>query len=121
MRNLLTLFTLVCLVLGSVSGQKCGCKRGECCSKFDFCGNDDAHCSTNCWAGPCKGRNKVKVGDVVTNTFFNGILASQRPLGCLRKGFYSHARFLLAMASYPTFGTIGSVDYSKREIAAFFA
>ncbi|KAL1544852.1 chitinase [Salvia divinorum] len=121
MKNLFTLFTLVCLVLGAVSGQKCGCKRGECCSKFGFCGNDDAHCGTNCWAGPCKRRNKVKVGDIVSDGFFNGIVASQRPRGCPGKGFYSRARFLLAMASYPTFGTIGSVDDSKREIAAFFA
>ncbi|KAF2314074.1 hypothetical protein GH714_021966 [Hevea brasiliensis] len=40
---------------------------------------------------------------------------------CERKNFYSREKFLNALKSYPRFGTDGSVDESKREIAAFFA
>ncbi|KAL6971754.1 Endochitinase ep3 [Sarracenia purpurea var. burkii] len=61
-----------------------------------------------------------QVADIVTDAFFNGII-SQAGAGCAGIGFYSRPVFLQATNSYPLFGTEGSADDSKREIAAFFA
>ncbi|XP_058092521.1 chitinase 6-like [Magnolia sinica] len=44
---------------------------------------------------------------------------SQR--GYVQKSFYTRAAFVNAVGSYPGFGTTGTSDDSKREIAAFFA
>ncbi|XP_060210734.1 endochitinase EP3-like [Lycium barbarum] len=52
--------------------------------------------------------------------FFNGI-ADQAASNCEGKGFYTRAKFLEALKSNSNFGTVGSTDDSKREIAAFFA
>ncbi|KAB1202073.1 Endochitinase PR4 [Morella rubra] len=52
------------------------------------------------------------------NEFFNGIL-DQADASCAGKN-YSRATFLEALNSYDQFGRTGSVDDSKREIAAFF-
>ncbi|XP_057781418.1 chitinase 5-like isoform X4 [Salvia miltiorrhiza] len=64
--------------------------------------------------------NGGNVSGVVTDSFFNGI-ANQAGRGCAGKGFYTRAAFLQAIQLYPNFGTVGSADDSKREIAAFFA
>ncbi|THG09729.1 hypothetical protein TEA_006554 [Camellia sinensis var. sinensis] len=37
------------------------------------------------------------------------------------KSFFARSAFLNALGSYPSFGTTGTADDSKREIAAFFA
>ncbi|KAH7670905.1 chitinase protein [Dioscorea alata] len=60
------------------------------------------------------------VGDIVTTEFFNGI-ASQAGDGCAGKGFYTRDAFLSAAASFPSFGTTGTDEVNKREIAAFLA
>ncbi|XP_031124075.1 endochitinase EP3-like [Ipomoea triloba] len=60
------------------------------------------------------------VSDIVSDAFFNGI-ADQADSRCEGKGFYTRTSFLDAVNSYPQFGTVGSADDSKREIAAFFA
>jgi chitinase len=56
----------------------------------------------------------------VTDAFFNGIL-NQATGDCPGKSFYTRAAFLSALNSYTQFGTTGTADDSKREIAAFFA
>ncbi|KAG6436643.1 hypothetical protein SASPL_101545 [Salvia splendens] len=121
MKNLLTLFILLLAAGKWVSAQNCGCKPHECCSKYGYCGVGDDYCGGDCQSGPCKGRNGVKFGDIVTDNFFNGIIASQGRRNCPGKGFYIRSRFVDAAASQPSFGAIGSADDSKREIAAFFA
>ncbi|PIN15006.1 putative chitinase [Handroanthus impetiginosus] len=106
-----------------VSKKNCGCAPNLCCSQYGYCGTGDPYCGNGCQAGPCygsQGSNGVKVSDIVTDAFFNGI-ANQAPSGCPGKGFYTRTAFLQALGSYPNFGTVGSVDDSKREIAAFFA
>ncbi|XP_077228064.1 endochitinase EP3-like [Tasmannia lanceolata] len=60
------------------------------------------------------------VADIVTPEFFNGII-NQADASCAGKSFYSRDRFLEATNSYPQFGTVGTSDDSKREIAALFA
>ncbi|XP_051133362.1 chitinase 4-like [Andrographis paniculata] len=61
-----------------------------------------------------------RVADVVTDQFFNGIINQAAP-GCPGRTFYSRSAFLQALGSFPRFGTEGSPENAKREIAAFFA
>lgn len=60
------------------------------------------------------------VSQIVTQNFFNGITA-QQGAGCAGKNFYTRDAFLNAVGSFPSFGTQGSPDDKKREIAAIFA
>ncbi|KAL3635060.1 Endochitinase ep3 [Castilleja foliolosa] len=60
------------------------------------------------------------VANIVTDAFFNGIV-NQAAGSCAGRGFYTRAAFLEAVRSYPQFGTVGSGDVRRREIAAFFA
>lgn len=125
MKNFFPIYTLLALILQagtSVSGQNCGCAANLCCSQYGYCGTSDAYCGNGCQAGPCyaPSRSGVNVADIVTDAFFYGI-ANQAPSGCPGRRFYSRWGFLQALGSYPSFGTSGSTDDSKREIAAFFA
>nr|VDD57337.1 unnamed protein product [Brassica oleracea] len=68
-----------------------------CCSQFGFCGSTSDYCGVGCQQGPCFApppANGVSVDEIVTQEFFNGIIDQAE---------------------------IGSVDDSRREIAAFFA
>lgn len=107
---------------GLISGQNCDCAPDLCCSRFGYCGTGDDYCGTGCQKGPCNvaPSSGVMVSDIVTETFFNGI-ANQAGSSCAGKGFYTRQAFLETLNSYPQFGTVGSADDSKREIAAFFA
>ncbi|PIN15005.1 putative chitinase [Handroanthus impetiginosus] len=90
---------------------------------YGYCGTGNAYCGQGCRAGPCNsspGNNGAKVTDIVTDALFNGII-NQAAANCAGKRFYTRASFLQAAGSYPSFGTAGSADDSKREIAAFFA
>ncbi|CAK9161694.1 unnamed protein product [Ilex paraguariensis] len=125
-KNLLTIF-LVCLLAEalpkSVVGQNCGCAADLCCSQYGYCGSGNEYCGPGCQAGPCfspPSSNGGSVADIVTDAFFNGI-ADQAGAGCAGKGFYTRAAFLEALSLYSQFGSVGSADDSKREIAAFFA
>ncbi|KAJ1696520.1 hypothetical protein LUZ63_005032 [Rhynchospora breviuscula] len=107
------------------TSQNCGCSAGQCCSRYGYCGTGNDYCGTGCQAGPCyasPSTNGVSVADIVTQTFFDNILSTgQNNRICPGKGFYSRDAFLTAIGSYPAFGKTGTVDDSKREIAAFFA
>ncbi|XP_043720906.1 endochitinase EP3-like [Telopea speciosissima] len=107
-----------------VMAQNCGCASDLCCSKFGYCGTGNDYCGTGCQAGPCDGSsstsNGVVVGDTVTQEFFDGII-NQSAASCAGKSFYTRDAFLQALDSYTSFGTTGTTDDSKREIAAFFA
>ncbi|KAM7460933.1 hypothetical protein LguiA_029054 [Lonicera macranthoides] len=125
---LLIKFILLAGVLTSVlpelvAGQNCGCAPGLCCSQYGFCGTTNGFCGPGCQEGPCilppAPPNNVSVADIVTDTFFNGII-NQTTGRCAGKGFYTRAAFLKACDSHRPFGRTGSIDDSKREIAAFF-
>ncbi|CAL5417070.1 unnamed protein product [Camellia sinensis] len=113
-----------------VVGQNCGCSEGLCCSKYGYCGTGDDYCGSGCQSGPCATLpfffslicfpDALDPGIVVTQAFFDGII-NQAPAGCVGKNFFTRSAFLNALGSYPSFGTTGTADYSKREIAAFFA
>ncbi|XP_022874844.1 endochitinase EP3-like [Olea europaea var. sylvestris] len=125
-RKHLLAIILVIIVVGTspewVSGQNCGCAANLCCSQYGYCGTGNSYCGTGCKAGPCYSSpgNGGSVANIVTDAFFNGI-ANQAAGNCAGKGFYTRAAFLEAARAYPKFGTVGSADDSKREIAAFFA
>lgn len=116
----------------SLVAQNCGCAPNLCCSKYGYCGLGDLYCGDGCQSGPCYnptttptpsgggGGGGVSVPDVVTQAFFDGIIA-QAPASCPGKNFYTRDAFINALGSYPQFGTSGSSDDAKREIAAFFA
>ncbi|XP_019160085.1 PREDICTED: chitinase 6-like [Ipomoea nil] len=71
-----------------------------------------------CYASSPNGSESVS--GIVTAAFFDGI-AGKASASCEAKGFYTRAAFLEAAESYPKFGTVGSADVAKREVAAFFA
>ncbi|KAF5198879.1 Endochitinase ep3 [Thalictrum thalictroides] len=100
----------------------CGCSPDLCCSQYGYCGNGPDYCGPGCREGPCTTptNNGASVADIVTPDFFNGII-NQADGNCPGKGFYSRDIFLEAVSSYPGFGTVGTQDDSKREVAAFFA
>ncbi|XP_059632960.1 uncharacterized protein LOC132275471 [Cornus florida] len=124
--NTLLTIILTGILLGSlpesVVGQNCGCAADQCCSRYGYCGTGNDYCGTGCQEGPCyvSPSSGVVVADVVTDAFFNAII-DVAAANCVGKSFYTRAAFLEAANSYSQFGTTGSVDDSKREIAAFFA
>nr|AUN87481.1 chitinase [Camellia fraterna] len=103
-----------------VVGQNCGCAAGLCCSQYGYCGTGNAYCGAGCKSGPSTGSNGASVSNILTQSFFNGII-NQASAGCAGKSFFTRSAFLNAIGSYPSFATTGTTDDSKREIAAFFA
>ncbi|XP_027149796.1 endochitinase EP3-like [Coffea eugenioides] len=129
MKNFLIIIFSIAVLVGSfsqlISSQNCDCEPDLCCSQWGYCGTSDDYCGKGCQSGPCTassdgGNNGVSVADVVTDAFFSGI-SDQAGSSCAGKGFYTRSAFLEAQNLYSEFGTVGSVDDSKREIAAFFA
>jgi len=59
------------------------------------------------------------VKDIATEDFFNGILSGAAD-SCVGKKFYTYSDFITAASSFSGFGTTGTSDDNKREIAAFF-
>ncbi|KAL4582770.1 hypothetical protein LXL04_007329 [Taraxacum kok-saghyz] len=57
---------------------------------------------------------------IATNDFFYGIMAKSAN-DCPGRRFYTRVAFLRVIRDYPQFARSGSLDDSKREIAAFFA
>ncbi|EYU40983.1 hypothetical protein ABFS82_07G097600 [Erythranthe guttata] len=126
-RKSLLALTLTAIFLAAAApaafGQNCGCASDLCCSQFGFCGIGNDYCGRGCQSGPCSAgpaSNGGSVSNIVTDAFFNGI-SDQAAGSCAGKGFYTRSAFLEAVNSYTEFGTVGSADDSKREIAAFFA
>ncbi|KAF7132397.1 hypothetical protein RHSIM_Rhsim09G0011900 [Rhododendron simsii] len=129
MHNLLTII-LTGIIAGAalamlISGQSCGCDVDESCSQYGYCGISDAYCGTGCQSGPCTTASgttptDVSVSDIVTDAFFNAII-DQAAASCAGKGFYTWSVFLQVADLYPLFRREGSIDDSKREIAAAFA
>ncbi|KAI3700849.1 hypothetical protein L2E82_45489 [Cichorium intybus] len=58
--------------------------------------------------------------NIETEIFFNGIVA-ESSITCHRRGFYTHVTFLKVTRDYPKFARSGTVDDSKRDLAAFVA
>nr|XP_043627980.1 endochitinase EP3-like [Erigeron canadensis] len=116
-------FLATLLLPETVLSQNCNCAPNLCCSKYGYCGKGDAYCGKDCRGGPCSlpaPNNNANVPGIVTLAFFNGIVAKSAG-NCQGRGFYTRDTFLKAINDFPRFGRSGSIDDSKREIAAFFA
>nr|XP_043627981.1 endochitinase EP3-like [Erigeron canadensis] len=116
-------FLAILLLPEPVLSQKCKCAPNLCCSKYGYCGKGDAYCGKDCRGGPCSlpaPNNNANVPGIVTLAFFNGIVAKSAG-NCPGRRFYTRDVFLRAINAFPHFGRSGSIDDSKREIAAFFA
>jgi chitinase len=127
LKPLLLSTILYLTIVTPINGQNCGCAEGLCCSQYGYCGAGDDYCGLGCKEGPCNTpvappppTNDVSVADIATQEFFDGIIG-QADASCAGKNFYTRDAFLSASGSYTAFGRTGTVDDSKREIAAFFA
>ncbi|KAL6292581.1 hypothetical protein ACE6H2_000723 [Prunus campanulata] len=137
-KHLISLTALVFVagaLLKNVTAQNCGCAPELCCSQYGYCGSSEDYCGPGCQQGPCTGGTPTTpspccsifieigggstVADIVTQEFFNGII-NQTSSNCPGKNFYTRDGFIDAVNSYSDLGRLGSVDESKREIAAFF-
>ncbi|KAB5512724.1 hypothetical protein DKX38_029752 [Salix brachista] len=103
-----------------VEAENCDCAANLCCSQYGYCGTGTAYCGPGCRQGPCSSSptpttpsRSGSVTDIVTPSFFNGII-NQAPAGCAGKNFYTRNAFLSAVNSYPQFGKLGSAEASKH-------
>uniref|UniRef100_A0ACD5TMR1 Uncharacterized protein n=1 Tax=Avena sativa TaxID=4498 RepID=A0ACD5TMR1_AVESA len=60
------------------------------------------------------------VGSVITQSVYDTMLPNRDNSQCPASGFYTYQAFISAAAAFPSFGTTGSADDVKRELAAFF-
>uniref|UniRef100_A0ACD5TMV1 Uncharacterized protein n=1 Tax=Avena sativa TaxID=4498 RepID=A0ACD5TMV1_AVESA len=60
------------------------------------------------------------VGSVITQSVYDAMLPNRDNSQCPASGFYTYQAFISAAAAFPSFGTTGSADDVKRELAAFF-
>lgn len=60
------------------------------------------------------------VGSVITQSVYDTMLRNRDNSQCPARGFYTYDAFIAAAAFFPSFGTTGSADDVKRELAAFF-
>lgn len=109
-----------------LADQNYSCNPGMCCSIYGICGTG-IYCRDSCLSGPCTsppagggGPDCLSVADIVTEDIFDGII-NQLDASCPGKNFYSRCAFLDAVNSHPNFGQGSYAEYSKREVAAFFA
>ncbi|GLJ22827.1 hypothetical protein SUGI_0430250 [Cryptomeria japonica] len=117
----------IAVLVGSVSAQNCGCSSNLCCSKWGYCGTGDDYCGTGCKEGPCSTSPTPStpttggaVSSIISKDFFDAIL-NAADSSCAGKSFYTYDGFIQAANAYSGFGTTGSSDDAKRELAAFFA
>uniref|UniRef100_A0A452YSN1 chitinase n=1 Tax=Aegilops tauschii subsp. strangulata TaxID=200361 RepID=A0A452YSN1_AEGTS len=60
------------------------------------------------------------VGSVITQSMYASMLPNRDNSLCPARGFYTYDAFIAAANTFPGFGTTGSADDVKRELAAFF-
>ena len=60
------------------------------------------------------------VGSVITQSVYDTMLPNRDNSQCPASGFYTYDAFIAAAGAFPSFGTTGSADDVKRELAAFF-
>ncbi|CAL4915371.1 unnamed protein product [Urochloa decumbens] len=60
------------------------------------------------------------VGSIITQNVYNAMLPNRDNSICPAKGFYTYDAFIKAANFFQGFGTSGSDEQNKRELAAFF-
>ncbi|CAM0146224.1 unnamed protein product [Urochloa decumbens] len=108
--------------------QQCGAQAGgalcpgcTCCSQYGWCGTTSAYCGAGC-QGQCGcGSGGSGVASIISQAMFEQMLLHRNDVGCPAHGFYTYDAFISAANAFPSFGTTGSLETQKREIAAFLA
>uniref|UniRef100_K3ZBX5 chitinase n=1 Tax=Setaria italica TaxID=4555 RepID=K3ZBX5_SETIT len=103
---------------GSQAGGKL-CHNCLCCSRFGFCGDTDPYCGAGCVTPPGPRPVPGDVASVVPRDLFERLLLHRNDAACPARGFYTYDAFIAAAAAFPGFGTTGSDEQRKREVAAF--
>ncbi|KAG0554231.1 hypothetical protein M758_12G077700 [Ceratodon purpureus] len=108
----------------SAQGTDCSATKAcpdvtNCCSQYGYCGKSSAYCGAGCQNGPCTGGTTPAPpaggsgwSSFLTKAVFEGYFPNRVP-------FYTYEAFQTAAKSYPTFGTSGTLEIQKRELAAF--
>jgi chitinase len=86
-----------------------------CCSQYGYCGTTTDYCGQGCKNGPCTGSGGATGwASFFPQSVFEGWFPNRL------QNFYTYGAFTAAASAFPAFGTTGSLDDQKREIAAFF-
>jgi len=62
----------------------------------------------------------AQVGSIITPSVYANMLPNRDNSQCPARGFYTYDAFIAAANTFPAFGTTGSSDDVRRELAAFF-
>lgn len=112
-------------ILQLCAAQECGSQAGNavcannlCCSQYGYCGSTTAYCGTGCQSGCPTGSPPASqgVGSILTSALFDSFFPPSQ-----RNSFYTYDAFIGAANTYASFGTTGSSDQQKQDIAAFCA
>ena len=105
---------------GSCSATSPCPDSSNCCSQYGYCGTGSAYCGTGCKNGPCTGTTpSPPSGGSGWSSFLPEATFDQ--LFPNRLALYSYSNMQTAAQAYTAFGTSGSSDTQKREVAAFLA
>lgn len=61
------------------------------------------------------------VSTIVSSDHFERLLPHRNDAVCPARGFYTYDAFIAAAGAFPSFGTTGSTETRKQEVAAFLA
>ena len=138
---IISCLTLLLLVGDSSAAGECNgvdllCQEGYCCSIHGYCGTTDAYCGPGNCASQCPSPpppspppppftppppiSPDDVSTIITESLFEEMLPYRNDDRCEGHGFYTYEAFLEAARFFPEFGTTGSLEDRKRELAAFF-
>ncbi|CAL4932071.1 unnamed protein product [Urochloa decumbens] len=79
-----------------------------------------AACAAAAMAALLLGVAAADVGSIITQDVYNKMLPNRDNSICPAKGFYTYDAFIKAANFFQGFGTSGSDEQNKRELAAFF-
>ncbi|KAM6563599.1 hypothetical protein CsatB_023597 [Cannabis sativa] len=96
------------------------CDTDYCCSKDGFCGTTEPYCGDGHCQSQCPTPSPDDVSDIITSSLFDKMLSFRNISGCESNGFYTYDAFINAARYFSGFGTTGSLETRKRELAAFF-
>ncbi|CAL4986110.1 unnamed protein product [Urochloa decumbens] len=127
----LVLVVLAGALAVSARAAQCGdqangalCPGCLCCSFWGFCGSTpdfcaESHCQSQC--DGCSGSSSEggSISSILTQDLFDTLLKNRNGAGCKAQGFYTYDALITAADAFPGFGTTGSLDTQKRELAAF--
>ncbi|VAI81687.1 unnamed protein product [Triticum turgidum subsp. durum] len=131
------LFAVLAMAAAMAVAEQCGSQAGGatcpnclCCSRFGWCGSTSDYCGDGCQS-QCSGCGSTPVtptpsggggvSSIISRALFDRMLLHRNDGACQAKGFYTYDAFVAAAGAFRGFGTTGSTDTRKREVAAFLA